>query len=787
MRFETYFRLTSYSLIATPVVALALTNEVDELSIVLYAIALSVSFYADNRGVTRFRLREWMWRVLALGYIPFIFLDAALSSRVIALVHLTLFLSAAKLFQEKRDRDWVFLYLIAFFQMLLAAGLTFDSTFVASLGAFIFFFISTLASFEIRLARRDIKAIDEEIIQPAKKQRRSKARGKELPASPHPKGASPLAGRIRYLVGASLAQVIIIGALTLPLFFMIPRFGGMTRGLADGEAFTGFSEVVELGEVARIKENQQVVMRIRLDKRPNRYLRWRGVALDYYTGKSWKTNPRRGQILRLDQNRRETGGDREKDEQFERSFLTAEWSSNKSAEQRVLLEQRILLEPSASATLFAAQRVMRVRAAVPNMTEDTETGALKAEGVKGRLLYTVLSDISLPDERFLQLDSSLKYPDGVIRTSFQLPSEHRPDEIRLDHRIKELALELTRGARTPYQKAKAIETHLKTGYGYTLEPGFTKRDPLAEFLFEARAGHCEYFATAMTVMMRLLDIPARLVNGFQMGEFNEINGLYTVRASDAHSWVEVYFSDSDSWIEFDPTPPAGINDYSNAGLLGRLRKYLEAAEVLWLDYIVTLDSEQQASMMVELQHRLLGVKDQLLEYYTAVKMWFRSSAASFLDRNWSVADILKLLIGFAVAVLLVIGVYVTSAYIKSRGIVSTGYGPWWHRLFVLPRWRNSRLAARDPRTSAVLFYEQMLSVAAKGGLVKKPEQTPLEFAVESGFPQIGEITAVYNRVRFGGANLDNRETAQVAKLLSELKAATRLERKTNKTKRMKNR
>jgi hypothetical protein len=227
-------------------------------------------------------------------------------------------------------------------------------------------------------------------------------------------------------------------------------------------------------------------------------------------------------------------------------------------------------------------------------------------------------------------------------------------------------------------------------------------------------------------MMRLLDIPARLINGFQMGEYNEINGLYTVRASDAHSWVEVYFADSDSWIEFDPTPPAGINDYSAAGLLGHLRKYLEAAEVLWLDYIVTLDSEQQASMMVELQHRLLGVKDRLLEFYTAIKLWFRSSAASMLDRSWSVAEILKLLIGFAVAVLLIIAVYVISSYIKSRRIASTGYGPWWHRLFILPRWRSSRLASRDPRTSAVLFYEQMLSDRHRSSLQWRADFLRLE-------------------------------------------------------------
>src|SRR5207253_9814065 len=123
------------------------------------------------------RLREWMWRALSIAYVPFVFVDAALiSNRVLALVHMTLFVSAAKLFQNKRDRDWVFLYLIAFFQMLLAAGLTFNATFVVSLATFLFFFISTLAAFEIRRARREVSTLEEETIAPIKQPQRIKYR-----------------------------------------------------------------------------------------------------------------------------------------------------------------------------------------------------------------------------------------------------------------------------------------------------------------------------------------------------------------------------------------------------------------------------------------------------------------------------------------------------------------------------------------------------------------------------------------------------------------------------------
>src|SRR5262245_3985672 len=157
MKFDSYFRLTSYALIGSAFAALALTGEVDGLSILLYPVAFVGAFVADARGMSRWRLREWMWRVLVALYIPFMISDALfLSNRILALVHLSFFASAVKLFQNKENRDCVFLYLIAFFQMLLAAGLTFNAVFVAALITFVFFFISTLAAFEIRRTQLEV-------------------------------------------------------------------------------------------------------------------------------------------------------------------------------------------------------------------------------------------------------------------------------------------------------------------------------------------------------------------------------------------------------------------------------------------------------------------------------------------------------------------------------------------------------------------------------------------------------------------------------------------------------
>src|SRR6185503_4403191 len=294
---------------------------------------------------------------------------------------------------------------------------------------------------------------------------------------------------------------------------------------------------------------------------------------------------------------------------------------------------------------------------------DKLNGNLSAVGLKGRVAYGVTSDISAPSEPELQRDVTALPPDSINKKLYASAPR------KLDPRISQLAHEITRNAPNPYDKARAIETYLKTNFRYTLELKGDDDDPLSDFLFETREGHCEYFATAMAIMLRTLEIPARIVNGFQMGEYNELNNMYTVRESDAHSWVEAYFPRSDSWIEFDPTPAAGINDYSAGGLLARLRKYADAMEVFWLDYIVTLDSEEQASIMVDIQHRLLSIKDRLLAAYTGVKVWARDALKRWIvDRSWRPGDLIKLATTLFVICFGAMSTYVFLAYRRRRGV-----------------------------------------------------------------------------------------------------------------------
>ena len=170
----------------------------------------------------------------------------------------------------------------------------------------------------------------------------------------------------------------------------------------------------------------------------------------------------------------------------------------------------------------------------------------------------------------------------------------------LDVRISKLAEEITAQAPNNYEKAVALERYLSTHFGYTLElPRTLARDPLANFLFERKRGHCEYFASSMAVMLRSLRIPSRIVTGFRGGEFNDLTGQYVVRASDAHSWVEAYFPGF-GWISFDPTPAGSVPARTG---WSRLQLYLDAAASFWREWIINYDVSHQRTLGKDAAYR----------------------------------------------------------------------------------------------------------------------------------------------------------------------------------------
>jgi hypothetical protein len=144
----------------------------------------------------------------------------------------------------------------------------------------------------------------------------------------------------------------------------------------------------------------------------------------------------------------------------------------------------------------------------------------------------------------------------IYTSNTQLPEIVTP-------RVRQLATELTKDKDNDYDKAKAIEEYLSNNYPYTLSPGNAprKKDFVDYFLFEGKKGYCTYYASAMTVLLRCVNIPARYVEGYMLPPESE-NGIFKVTNQQAHAWVEVYFEGL-GWIPFEPTSPFSSNMYND--------------------------------------------------------------------------------------------------------------------------------------------------------------------------------------------------------------------------------
>ena len=700
-------------MIAVAMLALVLAGGLSVALALVFAVVMIVSWLLEN---TKWQLPERYGLGIVLLSIPLFYFDwhyqkalgePAERLGVTALAHLIVFLSAVKLLQVKKDRDWVFLYLISFFEVLLAAGLSFSPVFLGTLTLYLLCGLCAVTAFEIQKARRSLAFTETRLLVPPdsgvfKKVGRRSWR--------HPEAA-----RLPFV---AVGLLVLIFALALPLFLIAPRSGAaaLTRSGGGLSNFIGFSENVTLGQIGTLKQDDGLVMRVRVVDETPRDLRWRGVALDEFTGKAWRksVHARQNQLIN------DRGGIYQ--------FGTAQSIHR-------LTRQTFFLEPLESAVLFAAPRVVAVQGDLPFVRVDEEGSVQSRRRDFERIMYTAVSDTNEPRMDELRNDRH-PYPISYYRY-LQLPEYVDP---RID--VLANAIVLRANASNRYDAAKAIEAHLQTQYAYSLEMKAGGSDPLADFLFNVKSGHCEYYSTAMAVLLRSRGIAARVVNGFLPGEYNEAAGAYTVRQSDAHSWVEVYFPETRAWVTFDPTPSAGRTEPVRTGLSAQLQKYAEALELLWFQYVVGYDKQEQRSLATSLHNQVFD--------YARVLSKLLDTIQSYLTGNGLILAIL--VSGFALF---------GFTFLFGRrawGWIRTG----------------TTQSVEEGRTySSVQFYERLISLMEQRGLPRDRHLTPLEFAKNLKSSEALVITRAYNRVRFGGEKLSAGEKREVERALGALEAMDR--------------
>jgi protein-glutamine gamma-glutamyltransferase len=606
-------------------------------------------------------------------------------SLIVAGADFLVLLLVVKLLSLNEYKDYAQLYIISFFLLLSSTGLSTEFSFLFS---FMLFFLSLAWAMILLTMKGESEALT---------------------------GKEPRWKMSRKFFVSTAILTLCSTAFTLVIFFVIPRVGiGYFSKRAGGALkISGFSDTVKLGSMGELLLDPTTVMRVQLDgdRPPESELYWRGKVFDYYNGSSWENRLGSSKVLL----------------RGPASFFIL---GSEGPMPRRCVTQRIMLEPLDTPTLFSLYPAYEINGDFKTLITDRSGAISLSAAPEGRISYIACSAPYPPkktaDARREARDAKyyLQLTDGM-------------------EELRNLSRTITRRSDSPLKKALEVQNYLQSNYSYSLEPGGKNgEDPVNNFLFHSKKGYCEHFATAMVLLLRASGVPARLVSGFHGGEWNDYGGYYTVRAQDAHTWVEAYIKNS-GWVRFDPTPPAPIKEksvlFGAAGLIDYLR-------YKWDRYIIFYSLRDQAGMA----KKLFVFAARLREGLHSLKP---PSGHDFQNLFTGKARLEKLPAGMAIIAVLLgfIG-----AAIVLRGKLA----------------KTSKLK-KGPGG----FYKKLLNILKNKGINKEAAQTPREFAGHvlkicgPAYSEISWITEAYNRARFGGPGLRKEEMDRVEAALAALKSA----------------
>lgn len=676
---ERFFQFSLLGLVASGYLAVAGSGYLDTPTMALTAAGLILRALLVC-GWVRLELSERWVTVVTMAYSGFYLLDYFVLSRTFlgATVHLLFFLAVMKVLTSKNSRDYLYTAVIAFLELLAAAIVSASFNFFVFLALYLLFAVAALSSAEIRRCLADAAVAP-------------RGRAQEF----HPR------------LGALTALITLgILMLTAGLFFLLPRTAdaALSRLVSHRIYLPGFSNHVSLGEIGEIKTSSRPILHIRIFSAERLgSLKWRGGGLTTFDGKAWSNST--------------VGPDRIP---ADRGHVTLLPPGERRAGRHITYD--VDLNALDNETLFFAGTPEGVDIPDPFLMRDAggslRLGQRPSEGFRYEA-YSLLED---PPETALAGWASPPLPEPDRRRNLELP-------VSLDARVANLARTWAASGVTDLERARAIERHLRSDYGYTLTlPSQEVADPLAYFLFTRRRGHCEYFASAMAVMLRTLGMPARLATGFQGGIYNPLTDLWLVRASDAHAWVEAWIPGY-GWSTFDPTPPDP--ELHSFGIAARIGLYLDAAETFWREWVVSYGPSRQGTLADRLEqsarHLGMGWFDTLSGAGTGWNLHFTFWLKRF---GWRWGMFLLAAISACLTIPYLTGL------LRVRRRVS--------------RVRKGRAVTGD----ATLLYQRMLAIVKHRGYQKPGWFTPAEFAASLPRDPLGqrvtEFTVTYNALRFGG-------------------------------------
>ncbi|MCB9786475.1 MAG: DUF3488 domain-containing protein [Deltaproteobacteria bacterium] len=735
MSFERLHKLVVYATVVVGLLPLASSGELPMAWVVATYAAVVLSWVRDV-PLERVAATERFWTVVTvvalvvLGILAFVTTNYLLYAILFVMV-----LVVTRLFQSRSSRDVFQLYGLTF--MAVTAGAIINPA-VAFIGIFFAYLVLLVWGLILLHIQRDIEALQDE---QASVGERPRALAWQ---------ASDLVSR-RFLLGSSVLATLIF-IVSMVIFFFFPRLGaGMffDQGRARSSV-SGFSDKIELGHFGTIKDNMQVVMRVELPDARDRsdlHLRLRGISFDRYDTRTnvWsKTAARPDRMRTVDEGVWVT-------DVFDRA--------RRAARPDEILRQEIYLEPldTPRRMVFGAPTILSIGIDNPMVQRFKRTPLRFYEDEGGDISASTPTDVALrysvESWQPRGLDQRVEEDDAPIPAEVRGRYLEIPDG--LDPRIGALARELSAAADTPYDRARAIERRLSNDWSYTTQGGTDRVHPLEDFLFVRKAGHCEYFASAMVLMLRTLGIPARPANGFYGGAWNPYGRFYTIRQADAHAWVEAWFAGI-GWLTMDPTPASEVLVPNDTGLLASIQEAYDSFKLQWFKWVVEYDFEKQLAMFRSLGQSLSALRDLLPKpkdgSVTNPQAWKRGLKEWFSEP----ANLLLLASPFVLFLLFRLGVL----------------GWLWRRVAALLRRR-----AAAPGGEVGERYRRMLSLLTGQGIGRGPGETPRELAERlsrQGYPAseaVARLTAAFEEVRYAERELPPEAVRALDEELSRIRKA----------------
>ncbi|MFV2067139.1 MAG: DUF3488 and DUF4129 domain-containing transglutaminase family protein [Pirellulales bacterium] len=763
------------------------------LPLLMFTVVVTAIYFTD--------IKQWFWlnrkaasvgALIAAAMASSDFFGMGSEQLLVAIANLLVYLQIVLLYQRKTTRVYWQLLMMSLLQVVVAAVINLTVLFGLVLLIYLAFLVTTLVLFFLSREMERFPATAVGALAPHHVSHRS---GEGLPNKSigfMAIGSGQVPGRPfdhslwRTIAAMLLTTVTITGI----VFFAVPRFGKTPWG---GQGVTsrrvvGFSHRVGLDDLGEVFEDPELVMRVQFVHR--------GTGEPFQvTGGLWI----RGSVVTHYSTK-------------DKQWYQTDWSHQEkplvklpaAGSEPIMVDQQITLEPLNEPVLFSVYPPYRI-GDQPGVRYDRNRQQLIRLGNLRRAQMNLhIGTLGFRGRRQIRVtpqDKPLRGAQDAKLLQFPRPPRSGPHPLS---GLAQTARDVLRVANVTredrYAAAMAIESFLAESgrFRYSLDPlppGARRRDldPNEDFVTRVRQGHCEYFASALTLMLRSQRIPARMVIGFRDGEWNSFGNFYQFQQLHAHTWVEVYLEPKDllghrtdldvvgvhgGWLRLDPTPASDGQRYASRGrFFSGFREAWSYAGLLWANYVVGLTYEkQQRSIYTPLRTTVVDVakalvdaqrrRETLRKLYLAVRdglwTWLRGNWFSW--RGGLVAiGVCLILVGF---------------YFAMRSV--------WRWL---SRWSWRRIeTARTRRHLEVRFYSRLEQLLRHYGMTRMPGETPGELAAVAGgqlatmpdgqtvarLPH--ELVEAFYRVRFGRVELQRKELEAVERALTELEHALRMQR-----------